>query len=194
MGGGRASKIGVRPDSQVHNLNPILANVTDWILEAATRWTPCSLIRRHTSSCSASSSASTSHVPRQSSTALPQPHRCHPQRSGADTKSAHPATRRHLQNNPPLNVPKEDLASEHVLAALEPYTTAKGGPLLVRSRSVQTLAGAAPDILSAPPRRGRSPATRRALPAPATRHPMRAYLTRHVTLVGVRRLSRAAAT
>ncbi|KAJ1474482.1 hypothetical protein T484DRAFT_1635481, partial [Baffinella frigidus] len=39
---------------------------------------------------------------------------------------------RDLQNNPPLNIPKEDLASAHVFAALEPYTVAKGGPLLLR--------------------------------------------------------------
>merc|ERR1719163_1767387 len=39
---------------------------------------------------------------------------------------------RNLQNNPPTNVPQEDLASEHVLRALEPYTKEKGGPLSVR--------------------------------------------------------------
>ncbi|EKX52085.1 hypothetical protein GUITHDRAFT_92346 [Guillardia theta CCMP2712] len=39
---------------------------------------------------------------------------------------------RNLQNNPPLNVPQEDLASQHVLKVLEPYTVEKGGPLSVR--------------------------------------------------------------
>jgi hypothetical protein len=39
---------------------------------------------------------------------------------------------RNLQNNPPTNVPQEDLASDHVLRVLEPYTKEKGGPLIVR--------------------------------------------------------------
>lgn len=37
----------------------------------------------------------------------------------------------HLQNSPPDFNPTEDKASDHVLAALEPYTTANGGPLTV---------------------------------------------------------------
>lgn len=39
---------------------------------------------------------------------------------------------RNLQNNPPTNVPQEDLASDHVLRVLEPYSVDKGGPLIVR--------------------------------------------------------------
>jgi len=45
---------------------------------------------------------------------------------------------RNLQNNPPLNVPQEDLASDHVLRVLEPYTKEKGGPLLVRRETFVT--------------------------------------------------------
>lgn len=39
---------------------------------------------------------------------------------------------RNLQNNPPLNVPQEDLASDHVLRVLDQYSTEKGGPLLIK--------------------------------------------------------------
>uniref|UniRef100_A0A6U4Z9L5 Peptidase M20 dimerisation domain-containing protein n=2 Tax=Hemiselmis andersenii TaxID=464988 RepID=A0A6U4Z9L5_HEMAN len=39
---------------------------------------------------------------------------------------------RHLQNNPPLNVPQEDLASDHVMRTLEPFSVEKGGVLKIR--------------------------------------------------------------
>jgi hypothetical protein len=36
---------------------------------------------------------------------------------------------RNLQNNPPTNIPQEDLASDHVLRTLEPFTTGKYGKI-----------------------------------------------------------------
>eukprot|EP00009_Paramoeba_aestuarina_P004670 CAMPEP_0201520882 /NCGR_PEP_ID=MMETSP0161_2-20130828/13065_1 /ASSEMBLY_ACC=CAM_ASM_000251 /TAXON_ID=180227 /ORGANISM="Neoparamoeba aestuarina, Strain SoJaBio B1-5/56/2" /LENGTH=436 /DNA_ID=CAMNT_0047919395 /DNA_START=59 /DNA_END=1369 /DNA_ORIENTATION=+ len=38
---------------------------------------------------------------------------------------------KNLQNNPPEFIPKEDLASDHVLALLKPFTKEEGGPLSV---------------------------------------------------------------
>lgn len=39
---------------------------------------------------------------------------------------------KHLQNNPPEFVPKEDRAARHVLEALEPYSEENGGPLRIQ--------------------------------------------------------------
>lgn len=37
----------------------------------------------------------------------------------------------HVQNAPPDFIPREDAVGDHVMAALEPFTTANGGPLVV---------------------------------------------------------------
>eukprot|EP00191_Tetraselmis_sp_GSL018_P003339 CAMPEP_0177609198 /NCGR_PEP_ID=MMETSP0419_2-20121207/18933_1 /TAXON_ID=582737 /ORGANISM="Tetraselmis sp., Strain GSL018" /LENGTH=437 /DNA_ID=CAMNT_0019104051 /DNA_START=132 /DNA_END=1446 /DNA_ORIENTATION=- len=39
---------------------------------------------------------------------------------------------RHLQNNPPEQIPREDRAVRHILDVLEPWSTGKGGPLRIQ--------------------------------------------------------------
>lgn len=43
----------------------------------------------------------------------------------------------HLQDNPPDLVPREDAASDHVIAALAPYSTEAGGPIKVERVSFE---------------------------------------------------------